>query len=182
MVIAYFGMTADGNWHESPVAGGNVLAVAEGQQFDAEIAAALEKMRHVRARRVRPGLDDKILTSWNGLMLSALAVCGRVLEEKRYVEAAEKLARFLLSRHLRPVGLLRVSRGGAAHTPGFLDDYAFLLNGLLDSRRIGSRWRMPGNSWVLQCKSTALFERTSARTRVGDFSLRVRGMNSYLPE
>ncbi len=132
-VVAYFGVTAEGNWHETPVAGGNVLAVAQGQAFNVEIGRLLEKMRVFRQHRVRPGLDDKILTSWNGLMLSALAVCGRVLGEPRYVDAAVRLADFLLTRHAGKDGrLLRTSRQGPAHTEGFLDDYAFLLQGLVD--------------------------------------------------
>lgn len=149
LMVEHYGLKETGNWHETPVEGGSVLAVAVPVEALAEkhrtTAGAMrervdglrERMRVYRERRPRPGLDDKILTSWNGLMLSALAVTGRLLGERRYVGAAGRLAEFLFSRHMVAgtdgVRLMRVSRGGGvAHTEGFLDDYAFLLNGVLD--------------------------------------------------
>jgi uncharacterized protein YyaL (SSP411 family) len=98
------------------------LARAEGALFDA------------RSRRPRPHLDDKILTAWNGLTISALALGGAVLDEARYAQAARKGADFLLSRMYSAESgtLLRRYREGEAAVPGFLDDYAFLTQGLLD--------------------------------------------------
>jgi uncharacterized protein YyaL (SSP411 family) len=87
-----------------------------------------------RAERVRPGLDDKILTAWNGLMISAFAKGGAVLDDARYAEAARRAAEFVIG-HLydAPSGtLLRRYRAGDAAIPGFLDDYAMFVQGLLD--------------------------------------------------
>jgi uncharacterized protein YyaL (SSP411 family) len=88
----------------------------------------------VRDTRVRPHLDDKILTAWNGLMISALALGGAVLQESRYADAARDAAEFILS-HLYDAEsgvLLRRYRAGEAAIPGFLDDYAMFVQALLD--------------------------------------------------
>jgi uncharacterized protein YyaL (SSP411 family) len=88
----------------------------------------------VRDTRVRPHLDDKILTAWNGLMISALAMGGAVLQESRYADAARAAAEFILS-HLYDAKsgvLLRRYRAGEAAIPGFLDDYAMFVQALLD--------------------------------------------------
>ncbi len=145
LLIEHFGPTAEGNWDESPVAGGNVLAVAVDvatlatrhglvtTEMRTRLDRLLVTLREYRAKRVRPGLDDKILTAWNGLMISALAVCGRVLREPKYLEAAHRAIGFLLTHHMEGGRrLLRVSRNGRAHTDAFLDDHAYLLNGLMD--------------------------------------------------
>jgi len=85
-----------------------------------------------RSKRVRPSLDDKVLTSWNGLMLGAIARAGDVLQEPRYVEAAKKAGEFVW-KNLRPGNsLLRTWRNGEAGIPAFLDDYAFLIKGYLE--------------------------------------------------
>ena len=79
-----------------------------------------------------PLLDDKILSSWNGLMLSAMAAGYRVLGHRHYLDSAERAADSLLARMARPDGgLFHTARGGRAHVPGFLEDYAFLCDGLI---------------------------------------------------
>ena len=87
-----------------------------------------------RGKRPRPHLDDKILTAWNGLMISAFAQAGAVLDEPRYAEAARRAAEFLLARMYDPESgiLLRRYREGDAAIPGFLDDYALFAQALLD--------------------------------------------------
>jgi uncharacterized protein YyaL (SSP411 family) len=124
--IAYFGATESGNFE----AGLNVLE-ARGPE-----PAAREEIRRrlyeARAERVRPGLDDKRLTGWNALMISALAESGAVLEEPEYLDAARTCATFLIS-ELRASdgGLLRTWNRGQARIDAFLEDYAFLLDALL---------------------------------------------------
>ncbi len=99
-------------------------------------AATRERIRarllEARAGRTRPGLDDKRLTSWNALMLAALADAGAVLDEPRYLEAAEQCAEFIL-RELRDTEgrLLRTYSEGRAHIGGYLEDHAFLLEALI---------------------------------------------------
>jgi uncharacterized protein YyaL (SSP411 family) len=103
-----------------------------------EVEAGLQKAQRIllaeRSKRVRPHLDDKILTSWNGLMISALALGGAVLQEPRYAEAARRAAEFVKNQMYQPETgtLLRRYREGEAAIPGFLDDYALLVQGLLD--------------------------------------------------
>ena len=105
--------------------------------------ACRAKLLAHRARRVWPGLDDKRLTAWNGLMISALARSGKALSEPRYLDAARKAAAFLLSDASPDGALMRVWRAGEARIPGFLDDYAALANGLLDLHEATGepRWR-----------------------------------------
>jgi uncharacterized protein YyaL (SSP411 family) len=92
-----------------------------------------KKLLGVRDTRVRPHLDDKILTSWNGLMLAALAKAGRVFQEPSYTEAARKNVEFILTKLTDSKDrLLRRYRDGDASIQGFLDDYAFLIWGLLE--------------------------------------------------
>jgi uncharacterized protein len=90
------------------------------------------RLLEVRSRRVRPGTDDKRLTSWNALMIAALADAGAVLQRDDYLDAARAAADFLLST-MRDAdgGLLRTSSGGPAKLPGLLSDHAFLLEALL---------------------------------------------------
>jgi len=98
------------------------------------LARACENLLAARASRPRPHLDDKILTSWNGLMISALAKGGAVLDEPRYAAAARRAAEFLIAEMYDPASgvLLRRYREGDAAIPGFLDDYALFAQALLD--------------------------------------------------
>ncbi len=125
---AYYGVTRQGNFE-----GANILHVPRPDEAEWEaLGGAREKLRLARERRVRPLRDDKVLTAWNGLMISGFAFGGRVLAEPRYLEAASRAAEFLL-RALRPGGrLLRSWRAGRGGPPGYLEDHAFLAQGLLD--------------------------------------------------
>jgi uncharacterized protein YyaL (SSP411 family) len=103
-----------------------------------EVQAALDHagtlLMAARAQRVRPLRDDKILTAWNGLMISACAKGGAVLDDARYAEAARRATEFVIGQmYDAPSGqLLRRYRAGEAAIPGFLDDYAMFVQGLLD--------------------------------------------------
>ncbi len=103
-------------------------------EVDATLDNAARILLQARAKRVRPHLDDKILTSWNGLMISAFAKGGAILEEPRYAEAARRAADFVIARLYESASgtLLRRYREADAAIPGFLDDYAFFVQGLLD--------------------------------------------------
>jgi uncharacterized protein YyaL (SSP411 family) len=98
------------------------------------LTRAREKLFHVHAKRPRPPLDDKVLTAWNGLMISALARAAQALEEPKYREAAEAAARFLQREmyDAKAGQLQRRHREGEAAIQGFLEDYAYLIQGLLD--------------------------------------------------
>jgi len=91
------------------------------------------KLLATRGNRVRPYRDDKVLTGWNGIMVAALAKAGRALGEPRYIEAATKTVNFILSKMKTSEDrLLRRYRDGDASIPGFLDDYAFFVWGLIE--------------------------------------------------
>ncbi len=114
-----------------------VAARAHGLELaDAEsrLLVCLEKLRVVRARRPRPHLDDKIITAWNGLMISALAKGALVLGEPEHLAAAVRAAEFI-QRELydaQPGVLYRSWREGRSNVGGFAEDYAALIQGLLD--------------------------------------------------
>ncbi|RJP70304.1 MAG: thioredoxin domain-containing protein [Candidatus Abyssobacteria bacterium SURF_17] len=90
------------------------------------------KLLEHRSRRIWPHLDDKVLASWNGLMIASLAYAGRNLKEARYTSAAEKAATFILTKMRKDGRLLRSYREGTAKLAAYLDDYAFLADGLLE--------------------------------------------------
>ncbi|HEU5023168.1 MAG TPA: thioredoxin domain-containing protein, partial [Bryobacteraceae bacterium] len=98
-----------------------------------ELEDARRRLLAARAQRVRPNLDDKILTSWNGLMISAIARAAAILDEPAYAQAAKRAADFLLTTMRGPDGgLLRRYRDGEAAIGAMLDDYVLLVQGLLD--------------------------------------------------
>jgi len=123
--IEHFGMTEGGNFEGANIP---VRATADPERLE-EIKAGLLAARE---QRVRPGLDDKRLTAWNALMISALADAGAVLGEPRYRDAAIAAAEFVL-RDLRDEHgrLLRSYNYGTAHLNAYLEDHAFLLEALL---------------------------------------------------
>ena len=93
-----------------------------------------EKLFAIRSNRPRPHLDDKIIAAWNGLMISAYARAAQVLDEPRYLESATRAANFVRA-HLWDESkktLYRSYRGGRSDVEGFADDYAFVIQGLLD--------------------------------------------------
>ena len=125
--IAYFGATERGNFEHS---GRNVLE-ARGPE-PAELPEIRRLLLQARGDRVRPGLDDKRLTSWNALMISALAETGAALGREDYLDAAVRCASFVLSDLRDGDGhLLRSWKDGAAHLDAYLEDHAFLLEALI---------------------------------------------------
>ncbi|HWZ87684.1 MAG TPA: aldo/keto reductase, partial [Polyangiaceae bacterium] len=135
----YYDVTNEGNWE-----GHNVLNTPRALERVAEeigmpppvLRAELERSKkqlyQARKARVSPLLDDKILSSWNGLMLSAMAAGYRILGHRHYLDSAERAADSLLQRmHRVDGGLFHTARGPRAHVAGFLEDYAFLSDGLI---------------------------------------------------
>ncbi|MBO8162912.1 MAG: thioredoxin domain-containing protein [Brevibacillus sp.] len=111
-------------------------AIRSGRKPDellSQLEEAREKLFAHREKRVRPGKDDKILTAWNGLMIAALAKGAQVLGDERFRQAAEKAVRFIFSNLRREDGrLLARFRDGEAAYLGYVDDYAFLIWGLIE--------------------------------------------------
>ncbi|MBK9123191.1 MAG: thioredoxin domain-containing protein [Chloroflexi bacterium] len=143
VAIAFYGMTPGGNFE-----GKNILNVPrEPEDVAAELgmsaddlAAAVDRIKHTlyaaRSHRIHPGLDDKVLTAWNGLMLGSLAEAARVLDRDDYRSAAIRAGEFLTSTMVDQTAngprLLRTYNHGKAKLNGVLEDYACLAEGLLD--------------------------------------------------
>lgn len=109
----------------------------EFEKSEAEIESLMgtirDKLFDVRKKRVHPHKDDKILVDWNGLMIAALAKGARAFDDPNYAEAAKKTADFILAKMLDEKGrLYHRYKYGDAGIPGFLDDYAFFIWGLIE--------------------------------------------------
>ncbi len=141
-----YGVTADGNFedpHHPEFGRQNVLHRPRPLEecardlgldvatLEARLPALRERLLAEREQRVHPGLDDKVLASWNGLALAAFAECGRVLGDAHYVEVATRTATFL-RRQMWDAGLLHTWKDGEAKVDGLLEDYAYVGLGLLE--------------------------------------------------
>ncbi|MDQ6831914.1 MAG: thioredoxin domain-containing protein [Chloroflexota bacterium] len=138
LVAAYYDVTTRGNFE-----GVNILHVGEALAAVAErvgvassvMQAALDRARPIllaaREKRVHPGRDEKVLTAWNGLMLHAFAEAAAVLDRADYRATAERAADFALTTLRRDGLLLRTYKDGQSKLNGYLEDYAFLTDGLL---------------------------------------------------
>ncbi|MBI4736409.1 MAG: thioredoxin domain-containing protein [candidate division NC10 bacterium] len=104
----------------------------KAEQAETLLAGAREKLFHVREQRAKPFRDEKILTSWNCLMISACAEAYTVLGDEAALDAAVRSAEFVLAHLLRDGRLLRTFKDGQAKLNGYLDDYAFFAAALLD--------------------------------------------------
>ena len=110
------------------VAAKNKLSVEEAR---AKVANAKRKLFELREQRVKPGRDEKVLTAWNGLMLTSFAEGSAILDRSDYADVARANARFLLSNLQRNGLLLRTYKDGEAKLNGYLEDYACLIDGLI---------------------------------------------------
>ncbi|MEM0961148.1 MAG: thioredoxin domain-containing protein, partial [Bacteroidota bacterium] len=154
LAAAVWGATREGNYLDEATrqrTGANVLHLpapdlaeadplaTAAQRLDLDVSDARDRLASIRQRlletreqRPRPLLDDKVLTDWNGLAVAALAVAGRVFGRSDYAEAARQAVAFLLGTMRTEDGLLHRYREGKAAIPGLLDDYAFLVWGLVE--------------------------------------------------
>ena len=136
--IEAYGVTAHGNFE-----GKNILELKGSLEERQALAGARRKLFELREERVHPGRDDKVLTSWNGLMLAAFAEAARALDREDYREVAERNAQFLLSELRTPDGrLYHTWKAGVAKGNGFLEDYTHLIEGLIELYQItfDPRW------------------------------------------
>jgi uncharacterized protein YyaL (SSP411 family) len=128
--VKAFGVTPSGNFE-----GRNVLHIPGGvppAEFGPALETARKELLEARSTRIRPALDDKVISSWNALMISALAEAGAVLGSRQYLDAARHCADFIWAEMRDSQGtLLRSWRRGEARLNAYLEDHAFLLEGLL---------------------------------------------------
>ncbi len=164
--IAYFGATEDGNFEHRT----NVL---EGRGVVPErLPEIRRRLYEVRRQRVWPGLDDKRLTSWNALMIAALADAGAVLRRDDYLQAARACAEFVLSDLSDDAGrLLRTWKNGRGRLRAYLEDHAFLLDALIVLYQATFEQRWYDEAVTLADTMIALFadrERGGFFTTAGD--------------
>jgi len=138
LLTQYFGITKQGNFE-----GFNILhieksisQIANEQNVNEEIVRntvqkAIESMIFARNQRIKPKLDDKVLTAWNGMMLATLAEAGNILNNQDYIEKAEKNAHFLWNNLMVNGRLLRVWHQGKSKLLGYLEDYSNFSEGLI---------------------------------------------------
>jgi len=122
----------------------------QDSEIQTVLATARGKLLAARDRRPRPALDDKVLTSWNGLMISAFARAAQVLDDPAYLGAAETAANFIQSKLYdeQDGNLKRRYRSGDMAINGFLDDYAYLIQGLLDLYE--ASFKVPYLAWAVE--------------------------------
>lgn len=131
LVKTVFGVSAEGNWEH----GKNILHVPSIELWEQKNTTVLRdvmvRLFATRHKRVYPRKDDKILTSWNGLMIAAMARGSQVLAEPKYLLAAQNAATFLRHHLYKDEKFLRRHRDGDSRFDGTLDDYAFVIDGLI---------------------------------------------------
>lgn len=200
LFCAHFGVRPGGNVEhdaQGEFAGKNVLMqqrplarTAADLGLDLTAAAerlvtCLDKLRAARAQRPRPHRDDKVITAWNGLMISALAKGAQVLGEPGYLGLATRAAEFLRAELWDEEGgtLYRTWRGTRSEIPGFAEDHAFLIQGLLDLYEAGFDVRWLQWAVRLQARMDELFwdaERGGYfNSRADDASVLVRLKEDY---
>ena len=123
-------------------------------EADALLASAKEKLFQEREKRPRPGLDDKVLTSWNALAIKGLAKAAMILQEEPWLQAATTAVDFIRSELHQDGRLFATWRNGVAKHPAYLDDYANLIDALITL--LQARWRDEDATFALQLADDAL--------------------------
>ncbi|HEY8010841.1 MAG TPA: thioredoxin domain-containing protein [Rudaea sp.] len=155
--------------HWNPIVAEPVAAIAAASKrttadIEAVIARARAKLFAARSPRVRPGLDDKILTAWNALMIAGLARAARALDTPALTALAANAIEFLHAQSWRDDRLFASHAGGVAKLPAYLDDYVFLLDALLEF--LQCHWNDRYLAWARQL-ADALLDRFEDRARGG---------------
>ena len=155
-----YGVSVKGNFSESGKAA-NILQLQNDVPWDIKTGAVArslhKKLLDVRAKRVRPFKDDKVLTAWNGLMLGSMAKAYQVLGDPKYLAAAQNSARFIKNRLYRDGKLARRFREGDVKGQATLDDYAYLIQGLVTLYEAGFDEKWIAWAIKLQAKQDELF-------------------------
>jgi len=155
---AYYSVTKKGNFEENKTILNIEMSMAQlEKKFQKDqtvlmdiLSNARSKIFNERVKRIRPHRDDKIITAWNGLMISSMAYGGAVLQEEKYIKAAERAGKFTLNALHKKGRLMRYYRQGRAVELAFLDDYAFTILGFLDL--YGASFE---TKWLIEAKMLA---------------------------
>ncbi len=123
-----------------------------------ELCASLNRSRKilfaVREQRIRPGRDEKILTSWNGLMIKGIAAAGRHLDNPEYIQSAQRALDFIRDTLWQDNRLLATYKDGKAHLNAYIDDYAFLIDGIIEL--LQAAWRSQDLQFACQLADVLL--------------------------
>jgi uncharacterized protein YyaL (SSP411 family) len=136
---AYYNITDKGNFENK-----NILYIKDNSKLPDEksLSDARAALARQRAKRTRPGTDEKIIASWNGMLLSSLSEAGAALGRTDYIQAAEECAAFIVNRMMPDGCLVHTYKDGKQGGNGFLEDYACVIQGLLDlySATFDGKW------------------------------------------
>jgi len=147
----------EGKWHLHTFLDRDTLAARAGHDAPRVrqlLDSARQKLFLVREKRVRPGRDDKILSSWNALMIRGMASAGRFLDRPEWIGSAERAVDFIRDTLWREGRLLAVYKDGKAHLPAYLDDHANLIEALLEL--LQARWRGQDLSFAVELAEVLL--------------------------
>ncbi|MGD8592999.1 MAG: thioredoxin domain-containing protein [Gammaproteobacteria bacterium] len=147
----------EGRWHLHAYSSVDDLAAAKGLARDdckELLNSARQKLFRLREERIHPGKDEKILVSWNGLMIKGMAAAGRVFEMPDYIDSAQRAVDFIQTTLWRDNRLLATYKDGKAHLMAYLDDYVFLLDGILEL--LQCRWRESDLNFAIALADTVL--------------------------
>ena len=138
----------------------------EPAQIITRLASAQRKLNSARSQRVAPGRDEKILTSWNGLMIKGMAHAGRLLQQDDCIASATRAVDFVRAQLWRDGRLLATHKDGKSHLNAYLDDYAFLMDGVLEL--LQARWRDSDMHFLVEL-ADALLAHFEDKTQGGFF-------------
>ncbi len=146
----------DGRWHLNLKPDDEQEPVERPPGTNQSVEDAKSRLLEIRRQRIRPGLDDKILTGWNGLMISGMALAGRIFNCDSFIRSAQRSVDFIRSNLWQGNRLLASYAGGKSRLNGYLDDYAFMLCGLL--QLLQSEWRQSDLDFAIRI-ADAMIER-----------------------
>ena len=147
----------EGRWHLYVAQNPEEIARAGGRdlgEIQQHLQSAREKLFREREQRIHPGLDDKILTSWNALMLKGMSIAAMRLEEPDYYHSAERCLEFIHARLWDGNRLMATCKDGRAHLNAYLDDYAFLIDAII--HLLAYKWSGKWLGFAMQLADTLI--------------------------
>jgi uncharacterized protein YyaL (SSP411 family) len=162
IISKYFNIKEEGNYHDEAtrqLTGKNIFYLKEKipEKLKSEVEESLKRLFLYREKRERPSKDDKVITAWNGLMISSLARAGGVFPNADTIKMAEQAARFIKENLYVNSRLLRRYRKGEVKIKGYLDDYAFYISGLLSLFQVLQKEEYLGFALTLTREMIRLF-------------------------
>lgn len=145
------------NWHLHSSISNKQLAKQLNitiEKLDSSLESSLKKLLNNRNKRKQPGRDDKILCAWNALMIRSMSIIGRNFENEKYIESSIKSANFIYNTLWKNKRLLATYKDGKAHLNAYLDDYAYLLQAVLEL--LQTHWNNQYYDWAIEIANSML--------------------------